>query len=582
MTTTYTGYIDGTLLFGGVGNQQYRLLTGQISTELNAADQFNFTLPSDNPMLGSIAPRKSIVDVYKNGDLIFRGTVDGIEKNFDGSRAYTAVGMLALLKDALITPMQDVTVSAALTAMLTKHNSVVGNSAYQITLGTVEPTGTVTIGDADKDWMLSAGDALSALLAAKGGYIRLRYAPNAVYLDYLNTHTRNDSQRIDLSNLIDISEQINTDSIVSRVYARGKDGITISSVNGGSDYLVNEAVEHKYGCVERTYISDEIETPAALKSAAQAYLTRYAAEKNVISLTAVDLSLIDRAAAAFEVGQIVRVISVPHGIDAEMVIHAVLSDLVQPSNSRVTLGGAQSTLTRAMSGSVEAEANSAGNAAECVIDSELSGTSTNPVQNKAVKTELDKKADKTALDNKFDKAGGTLTGNLTGQYLTGTWLQTTQASDLNSKPSKIAVLDGSGWVYYRTPAELASDIGVVAPADHIVEKGTSSGWQYRKWNSGVAECWRDLSVNGKACSTAVGSWFRTAKLSVGAYPFTFTAAPNLQMQFETFAGTGGLVWSTGTAGSTPTTRPANIYIIRMSSAASITGTVHYYAIGKWK
>lgn len=207
------------------------------------------------------------------------------------------------------------------------------------------------------------------------------------------------------------------------------------------------------------------------------------------------------------------------------------------------------------------------------VDSALSGTSTNPVQNKVVKA---------ALDEKLDKSGGTLTGNLTGKYLSGTWLQTTQASDLNSKPGKIAVLDELGWVYYRTPAELASDIGVVAPADYIVEKGTSSGWQYRKWNSGVAECWRDLSVSGAACSTAVGSWYRTAALSVGAYPFTFTATPNLQMQFETFAGTGGLVWSTGTASSTPKTRPANIYIIRMASAASITGTVHYYAIGKWK
>ena len=103
-----------------------------------------------------------------------------------------------------------------------------------------------------------------------------------------------------------------------------------------------------------------------------------------------------------------------------------------------------------------------------IIDSSLSTTSTNPVQNKVIKTELDKKADKTALDakadktaldGKLDKTGGTLTGNLTGKYFTGTWLQTTEATDLGRTPGKIAVLDESGWVYYRTPLELLADLG---------------------------------------------------------------------------------------------------------------------------
>lgn len=85
------------------------------------------------------------------------------------------------------------------------------------------------------------------------------------------------------------------------------------------------------------------------------------------------------------------------------------------------------------------------------VDSALSTTSTNPVQNKAVKA---------ALDSKLNTSGGTLTGNLTGQYLTGTWLQTTDATDLGSTPSKVAVLDGSGLVYSRTLAELKGDIGV--------------------------------------------------------------------------------------------------------------------------
>ena len=99
-------------------------------------------------------------------------------------------------------------------------------------------------------------------------------------------------------------------------------------------------------------------------------------------------------------------------------------------------------------------------ATKITVDTALSPTSTNPVQNKAVKTELDKKADKTALDNKFDKAGGTLTGNLTGKYIAGTWLQTTEATDFGRTPDKIAVLDESGCVYYRTPAEIKTDIGV--------------------------------------------------------------------------------------------------------------------------
>lgn len=85
------------------------------------------------------------------------------------------------------------------------------------------------------------------------------------------------------------------------------------------------------------------------------------------------------------------------------------------------------------------------------VDAELSATSANPVQNKAVKA---------AIDGKLSTSGGTLTGNLTGKYITGTWLQSTAASNLGRTPGKIAVLDDSGWVYYRTPAELFADLGI--------------------------------------------------------------------------------------------------------------------------
>lgn len=52
-------------------------------------------------------------------------------------------------------------------------------------------------------------------------------------------------------------------------------------------------------------------------------------------------------------------------------------------------------------------------------------------------------------------SGGTLTGNLTGKYITGTWLKTTEASD---KAGDFATIDSSGWIYKRTASEVREDV----------------------------------------------------------------------------------------------------------------------------
>lgn len=134
---------------------------------------------------------------------------------------------------------------------------------------------------------------------------------------------------------------------------------------------------------------------------------------------------------------------------------------------------------------------------------------------------------------------------------------------------------------------LATAINSISSAsdavDYVVEQGTSNNWNYRKWNSGWAECWRTLSISNYKCNTAVGSWYKTKELTSAAYPFTFTATPNLQMFFETATGTSGLVWSAGTTSDDDDkSRPHKFYIIRMLSSDAISGKVHMRAIGKWK
>ena len=166
-------------------------------------------------------------------------------------------------------------------------------------------------------------------------------------------------------------------------------------------------------------------------------------------------------------------------------------------------------------------------------------------------------------------------------------------SEMTIEGTPVSIISTGGWIglHGANGVSLYPGSGEITINEQplksfIVESGTRNGWTYRKWSNGIAECWYNKTISGFACNTALtsntaGSWYRTGEIAANAYPVTFSSTPNLQMTFETFSGTGGLAWSCGTSNSTPKTKPANIYIIRMSSAASISGVVHYYAIGNY-
>ena len=71
------------------------------------------------------------------------------------------------------------------------------------------------------------------------------------------------------------------------------------------------------------------------------------------------------------------------------------------------------------------------------------------------------KMDATFGENVNMKKNLRVDGNVTGKYLTGTWLQTIATTDLGKTPPKVAVLDNSGWIYYRTPVDLIYPVGSI-------------------------------------------------------------------------------------------------------------------------
>ena len=180
------------------------------------------------------------------------------------------------------------------------------------------------------------------------------------------------------------------------------------------------------------------------------------------------------------------------------------------------------------------------------------------------------------VNGDFRVTGATTLGeNLTGKSLTGTWLQSTEATDLEKAPPYVCVFDANGWLYKRTPAELKSDMGVVTPKDYVVERGTSSSWNYEKWNSGIVKAWKQTTSSnlGATQDGGVNGWYYriyTIALPSGMFKTITSAMCNCH-------------WGTGisfaSARNVTTTSFEAVYLSNQNGGA---GTFWHEVIGTWK
>ena len=126
--------------------------------------------------------------------------------------------------------------------------------------------------------------------------------------------------------------------------------------------------------------------------------------------------------------------------------------------------------------------------------------------------------------------------------------------------------------------ELSSD---VEDTDYVVAQGTSGIWTYRKWNSGIGECWGFTSDKTVALTKAWGSVYVNADSTpIGnatAYPFVFASNPVVSASPKQSSYNWWLYISS--AGNT-TTSPS--YQAARGASGSITGGVYLYVIGRWE
>lgn len=348
---------DGALLYDPRVDD-LKISSAKIALEVNKVGGFDFTVYPTHPLYGSIHKLKSIIEVYQDNVLIFRGRVlndtMGLYKNKD----IVCEGDLAYFNDTIMRPYDfSGTISDFLQSILTSHNAQV-EANKQFTLGNVtvtDPNDIITRSSIEytKSWEVIS-DKLVDLL---GGYIVLRRGDGVNYIDYLADSTSQSTQAIELgSNILDVIKETRGDEIVTALIPLGaklkdEDGndtdsrLTITTVNGGVDYVYNQDAVDLYGWVFSTETWDDVTDASNLLTKGNAKLATLINLGVSIELKAIDLSMIDVNIDELRVFEYVQVTSTPHGIDTLALIDKLTIDLLTPQNNTVTLGFGYETFT---------------------------------------------------------------------------------------------------------------------------------------------------------------------------------------------------------------------------------------------
>lgn len=122
--------------------------------------------------------------------------------------------------------------------------------------------------------------------------------------------------------------------------------MTIKDINNGLDYVQDDAAVALFGVIEKTVMFEDVTIAENLLKKGQEKLKEYINSTVSIELSAADLHNLDINIEAFRIGDNVRVISKPHGLDRYFLLSKLSLALDSVSSCRMTLGATFKTFTQ--------------------------------------------------------------------------------------------------------------------------------------------------------------------------------------------------------------------------------------------
>lgn len=346
-----------------------------VKLAVSKAGEMTFTLGADHPYLSNLRRMSGLVELLDGTLPIYRGRITTDTKDFYGAHKIETEGIMAALNDSIIKPFSfpedfkdDDDYKAAAASgnvvdfffrwILAQHNSQVSTEQQ------IKP-GVCTVTDSNNYITRSASEYETAMStisdklikSALGGYLLIRYEDDGNYLDYYAALPLTNTQSVEFAeNLLDLSSETDGTNIYTAILPEGKDGLTIEALSDGdlTDDLVKSGLTiysksgvATYGRITRHVKWDDVTVAANLQAKAKAALADNGLSMpETIKLTAVDLGW-QEDVQHFRVGRMTVLFSTTHGYSTSYPLLELSPDILDPGNTRITLGATQQTYTGA-------------------------------------------------------------------------------------------------------------------------------------------------------------------------------------------------------------------------------------------
>lgn len=381
-----------------------------LNLEVNKAGSLSFSIYPTHKYFNSIKKMESIIQVYQDNKILFKGRVYSDTVNFYKIKKVEVEGILAYFNDSIVRPYEYTgNVEEYLTFLINQHNEQVEEfQRFKLGNVTVEDPNEY-IARANSSMPNTWAEIEEKLIKILGGYICIRYEADGNYIDYLADYSDISTQEIRFKvNLLDLENVVKGDTLATCIIPYGaklsdinnaeedtpedetpeeeipeeeiepiedetpedttteeedttsndEERLSIKDVNNGLDYIQNDEAVAKYGRIYEVVTWEDVTDANNLLTKARAYLNNAINLTGSLTIKAIDLHLNNKDIEAFKLGDYIKVYSSPHGIDETLLLKSYSLPLADPSGFTFTLGVESSSF---MDSQINTERESANN-----------------------------------------------------------------------------------------------------------------------------------------------------------------------------------------------------------------------------